>query len=772
MPLIEGAVDRDPSFLQALAGFASSVHSPVLALKKLGLSHHPSAVRIQGYRDPLIAKIIYHCDPKTLYAPAPAWNDIAPAQPPNPGPGTLQDGSGSGAGLRSTAGSASRTGSSGTAGSNADPNQSTPGLGSLSRVVMAVPPAAPAAGSQPASASSASHPKPVLDALERLEEAEAQAEASADHVASAFNGAMGDIFKSHILRSFATLVEDSSEDKQPSSLEGKILSARLSPTAVETLTFLRDDVPGSLTESPEEIGAAIAQLSRRGWTFFQLVRKGVSDIVTPLNLRLVFKRSDWAIQPLAVLASDRQLQTMTVTPEDKAINVVLSLDALPLETLLRLYMWETRAELQYFLDVSQTHSQSDAMSKALPVLLADLLAEGGFFLQGGDPDFEAKSGILESMQTEGIVQCGQDRAWQLTEQGKKLVKVGQVVGNYKRVVRARDIALADMEVAELMLSLHMQGWRHEAVHPKRCDAVPYVHGDGAKVWYHDVAKHSVSREYLLLLATSGEHKLPVPHLQAQRVYDEMLGKESRPPAKRSGDKIVFLESDDLWVDESTLVPSKPKRLRCSKMRGSPPEQDALLDGFPTDVDMAGVEAAAVEDDTVGDEQGQPALANDEAGEEPQAGKPSSSSSSSSDSDSSAEGSESDSSSSSSSSASAQTRAAPARARRGKKDMSSSVMWGRCRLTPTKTGWQMTCGHPQHNPASATALCTKTRSNAIAGEEAALRMLKAWALWGRTTSTKAAHQGVWKRVAKAWKDSTLPSMRSLDADPVQDYPASA
>ena len=94
------------------------------------------------------------------------------------------------------------------------------------------------------------------------------------------------------------------------------------------------------------------------------------------------------------------------------------------------------------------------------------------------------------------------------------------------------------------------------VHPKRCTAEPYVFKTAAKVWYYNVGKESVSKQYLLLLAPAEEHKCPVPYFASQHVYDELLGKESasRPPLKRSGDKLVFLESDKLWVDESTLAP--------------------------------------------------------------------------------------------------------------------------------------------------------------------------------------------------------------------------
>ena len=799
MPLIESAVDNNPSFLKDLASFVSDVHSPNLALKKLGLSHHPSAARIQGYRDPLIAKISYHCDPQTLYKPAPAWDDIGPPKPPNPSMllnGSASEGPGSSSSAKPQHAALEDAAVTGRSMEGGQQDQQGGGSGgSVEQLECTDSAMVPAASSVAPHESAVT--QPVLDALARLENAEA--EALAEGVAKAFDGAIADVFKSHVQKSLTTLLEEGSEGIK-SSLEGQVLSARLTPAVLETLTFLRDDVVGSGIESAAGIGTAIARLSRGGWTFFQLVRKGVSDIVTPLNLRLVFNKSDWAIQPMAVLAGNKHSQTMTVSSVDDARNVVLCLDALPLEVLLRLYKWETQPELQYFLpEVSLFESLSkpdaDAVSKALPVLLADLLAEGGFFLQGGDSDFKVKSSMLQAMQAHELVCCSEGRAWQLTERGKNSVKIGQVVGNYKRVVRPRDIALVDMEVAELMLTLRTQGWRHEMVHPKRCTAEPYVFETGAKVWYHDVGKESVSKQYLLLLATAEEHKRPVPHFASQRVCDELLGKESasRPPLKRSGDKLVFLENDELWVDESTLAPLKKKRqVRSSKATKQLvcPLHDEVLDGFPEAVNTMEPSLGAVQEDDVNDdadgvhvEPGNEQVQECQCEPTPspaellsqQAGDAANISSCDSSSDSSSESSASSSSSSSSSSNSSAAPKAKAKASKAAsskhrtRNMSSSVMWGACRLTPTKAGWQITCAHPNHNPVGATALCTKTRSNAISSEADALRMLKCWALWGRTAPTKDAHRDVWKRVTRALKNNTLPSMQDLDSNPVQDYP---
>ena len=54
---------------------------------------------------------------------------------------------------------------------------------------------------------------------------------------------------------------------------------------------------------------------------------------------------------------------------------------------------------------------------------------------------------------------------------------------------------------------------------------------------------------------------------------------------------------------------------------------------------------------------------------------------------------------------------------------------------------------------------------------ALRLLKTWALWGRSSSSKDEHQKkVWKKVMQAQKNGTLPTLEELDAAPLRKYPA--
>ena len=95
----------------------------------------------------------------------------------------------------------------------------------------------------------------------------------------------------------------------------------------------------------------------------------------------------------------------------------------------------------------------------MPTLLSDLLAEGGFALQGGDKDYRAKSALLSALLGKGLALRGDDGDWLLTESGKQAVHVGQVVSNVRRLVKQRNIPLADMEVVELMFCLQDDAWK-------------------------------------------------------------------------------------------------------------------------------------------------------------------------------------------------------------------------------------------------------------------------------------------------------------------------
>ena len=89
----------------------------------------------------------------------------------------------------------------------------------------------------------------------------------------------------------------------------------------------------------------------------------------------------------------------------------------------------------------------------------------------------------------------------------------------------------------------------------------------------------------------------------------------------------------------------------------------------------------------------------------------------------------------------------------------SEAWGHLfRLTPTATGWQMTCGHPEHVGGAA---CTRARSSAIAGEAVARHLLKRWARLGAECSSKGQHKEMWQVALEEYELDALPDEALLD-----------
>ena len=770
---MEQRLESDPQFLRSLSLLADRCHSPAMALKVLGLRNHPSTARIKHRADPMHMKIIYHADPGTLYRPAPAWDDF----PSHPAPrAMLQDASSSGPGSGGPgpplldAGSQSSTSAGGSrpSGSGQQPADQGSRVGAM---LGDQPSASVSSAGCLAAPAECDGPDPGSGVMELMPAQET--------VEMSFGEHMDDIVKAHVIRLLGSLLADyeAHEDKH----QGAIMCLKMNADAVKAVC----NPSGDTAACP---GLDISSKSLRGWVFFELVRKGVGDVVQPLKGN--FKRSDWAIQPMDVLSRDARAKEIVVSSsapvldaaskpkQDQPDKVVLSLEALPLQQLLSLHVWAVQPKLVYAMPSLKSSSP------VLSGLLQDLLAAGEFHLLGADSEHRAKMDLLQTLHTHGFASSNSDGGWCLTNEGKRAVQIGFVLADARKLVRPRDVPAEEMEAVEFVLVLHEQGWQHECIDKKKRKAAltqAYMHGTSPKTWYHDAAKSALCKDYLLLLATAQQHGQPVPHLQPQSVYDALLGRPAAARKRKPAPGLLFLDDEDVWVDEQTLV-QQLKARRVTRAR----KPKALADGAGTVgalQDEASIALAAQDDEGSGsgsdhENKGDASAASAAVAELAELGNsPCSASSASSSSSSSSSSSDSSSSSSSSTSgddgaevepkANAKSKAKAASAR-VPKNMLAAVQWGSARLTPTKTGWQATCHHPGHRVAGDTAACTRTRSNAIAGEDTCLRMLKTWLLWGHGVTTKAKHKAVWKKVQQALDKGRLPSMQELDAKPVADF----
>ena len=76
------------------------------------------------------------------------------------------------------------------------------------------------------------------------------------------------------------------------------------------------------------------------------------------------------------------------------------------------------------------------------------------------------------------------------------------------------------------------------------------------MWYTRVGQESLSKPYLMSLASAHEHKTPVPHFASADVYYKLLG---MPNPLRRKSKIVHVDEDD-WGDTALKAMAvAPKR---------------------------------------------------------------------------------------------------------------------------------------------------------------------------------------------------------------------
>ena len=755
MTQLRAATAESPEMLLKLSQLYDSVHSPARALSSLGLQNHASAADITGYRDPLHMKIIYHADARTIYQREQAWPDLAPPQPPNNAPPTIPD-----VPDRSepAAGSGPARPVSGSSGSAASGSSGAPGSSRPHRRMR---------GKQEDGASAVSAEEAAI--MLHLEQGKELIAAAPD-----------ELLKKYALQSISSLLEES----------GSACDAVYSmPFSEEALSSLSWTARSHVDEDPQPVlDWKTFCLSKH--VFLQVIRKAVGAIVVPKGTGL--RKTDWAVSFLkvnsikktaeesfcvAVNSSPLCLHSLDAGAADRT-PVVLSLEALPLDSLLRLRRWEHTDQLSYSMTLPEDDGlQLQSLRKATAVrsvLLDNLLQAGAYVIPSNDPLHTEKSQLLE--QLERLEFAKQDgEGWLLTPKGHENVQVSTLLQSSDKVFKARDVPFEDMEVIELLLSLRDKGWEHKELASKKAlpDGSTYMPGSADKTWYYLASQATLCKDYLVCLLTSEK---PVPHLAAAAVYAELLGKPVQQGRRRRAPPLMFLADEDIWVDEAALVPKPESKKRARTSRATRVHAAAALEDAAElewqgqdereedkagsdDVDMEAEPEAEADGGAAAEEEG---LAADVAGGSSSSSSGSSSSSSSDSDD--RDGAKSSSSYSGSSSSPGSGRAAAKARAGGTRRRDVAIPYGKCRLTPTKTGYQMTCGHPKHDGGS--AACTKTRSCAINGEQTTLRMLKFWAQLGIRSPSKEDHQkACWQTVMKALKDGSLPSMDALDAKPV-------
>ena len=266
---IRNMIDHDPNMLIKLSSFHDQVHSPAKSYASLGFSPHPSGVRISHYRDPLHLKIVYHCDPGTIFQPAVDVSNLgSPPQPPAPAllvPDSQRN-------------EDTRPDQQHHASSNAGDIGTLP----LRRVIgkQALPAIDDGPGPQASGMS------------EALKGAAAEAMQLAPVEQSPFDMSDG-LLRRYILQAISPVLEDSSS--AASAVDG-VYSMPFSAEALQSLSCAAS-CDADAGESGDLV-IDVSSLSLRSEVFLQLVRREVGDVVVPASTGL--KRSDWAVSFLKV----------------------------------------------------------------------------------------------------------------------------------------------------------------------------------------------------------------------------------------------------------------------------------------------------------------------------------------------------------------------------------------------------------------------------------------------------------------------------------------
>ena len=247
------------------------------------------------------------------------------------------------------------------------------------------------------------------------------------------------------------------------------------------------------------------------------------------------------------------------------------------------------------------------------------------------------------------------------------------------------------------------------------------------MWYTREKDITLPRFYALalVLASQSRPDLVIPHFENNTCYKRLLGLvEKRPRAKVQLQFASWAEidiMDEFECRRPSPVVRRPRKAARVVAVGAP--------------------------DMDGDGDGCSSSSRHSSGSSTSSSSSSSSSSTSS---------------SGSSSSGASAKSAKSRRRReGAGEVWGDLEASMFRLThkPKASSWQMLCRHPAHR--TKTMSCTCTRSYRKEGEEIILRKLKAWALFGIDTGTKAEHKAAWSDVMEAHSAGLLPTMEQLD-----------
>ena len=552
-------------FVSVLAELMLQARSRQKAIEVLGLQQHPTLRHVTSGRDRLYVKVVYHAD---------AWtSSAAPTVRLRGDGGDDGQGPGPGAAVVGNAPGGARAGPSDAGGGGAPPGSSNGGTSSSSSAMagggapsasagMAGGQVSSSSASGPASSSSGPAatppPAPGRDTSKSMEGVLPSSTEWARLLKKYLLQGMGSVFSQDKERYFSLPVASTClqqlqrfilqrpqcaiEDSDDKAGMGSTLVAAL--TEAEKHHLQQSDLVDVVDRAPAHSEISVADMVKK-MVFFRVVRNAPQRVVRPSTTgELNLSMADIGVSVHELMGADCHSGQVTVAASSfrttslddvAASQLVLSLGALSANELRSLWSWTVAEGMSYklkYVDKAGADAGDDASKLnahvELPAVLEALSCAGK---EGLAQDFKMRA-VLHDLQKAGLADCKVNdesvTCWSLTEFGKLAVQVGIRIKDATRAFEPRTVPASDMEVYELMLSLEALGWQHIAIDCradlKEIACTPYIAGASHKVWFTRMRQQSLNRDYLLLLCTAEDHKLPVPHFAQASEYCKLLGK--------------------------------------------------------------------------------------------------------------------------------------------------------------------------------------------------------------------------------------------------------
>ena len=320
------------------------------------------------------------------------------------------------------------------------------------------------------------------------------------------------------------------------------------------------------------------------------MRHGPGDVVRPKSKgELAFSASDVGVTLHTLIAANHSSKELEVSSSSQCIDdmetqeksqVVLSLAVLSYTELKQMRYWDSKG-LSHKL-------HSDALDKRLtdclllPAVLEELYSCGTAGVRPmGD---QGTKNVYKDLQQAGVVTLKVNEhgvaTWHLTALGKQSTQIGVRLGDAQLLFRPRDVAVTAMDVLDLVLTLSRAAWDHQIVQGRLeiRDVINCPYGVGQKkVWYTRVGQETLSKPYLMSLASAHEHKKPVPHLASADAYYQLLG---MPNPLRRKSKIVHVDEDDRGDTALKAMAAAPKRKKRPRPKRAPRTNKTAVQSEP------------------------------------------------------------------------------------------------------------------------------------------------------------------------------------------------